>query len=243
MLINTVLAFIRELLPVFILLAIVLQLEVKRGWQLVAQAVTLGLVITFILSLLLARLTQWFDGNGLEMLFILLQLSTLAALLLLIASSRFKQHAVKLAIVAQVALAGINLLLFALTVSSTEAATEAVWLGAVLGLGIGCSIAVLLYQLLSELARLSQLVSGLMIALIGARQMSETVALLGQMDWLTLEHKLWDSSAILAEQTEVGVFFHAWFGYEATPDAIQACAWLVIFSLMLVIWFRRRSMR
>ena len=220
-----------------------LQLEVKRGWQLVAQAVTWGLVTTFILSLLLARLTQWFDGNGLEMLFILLQLSTLAALLLLIASLRFKQHAVKLAIVAQVALAGINLLLFALTVSSTEAATEAVWLGAVLGLGIGCSIAVLLYQLLSELARLSQLVSGLMIALIGARQMSETVALLGQMDWLTLEHKLWDSSAILAEQTEVGVFFHAWFGYEATPDVIQACAWLVIFSLMLVIWFRRRAMR
>ncbi|HSG52612.1 MAG TPA: hypothetical protein VLA40_10955, partial [Rheinheimera sp.] len=80
MLINTVLAFIRELLPVFILLAIVLQVEVKRGWQLVAQAVTLGLVTTFILSLLLARLTQWFDGNGLEMLFILLQLSTLAAL-------------------------------------------------------------------------------------------------------------------------------------------------------------------
>ena len=243
MLINTVLAFIRELLPVFILLAIVLQLEVKRGWQLVAQAVTVGLVTTFILSLLLARLTQWFDGNGLEMLFILLQLSTLTALLLLIASSRFKQHAVKLAIVAQVVLAGINLLLFALTVSSTEAATEAVWLGAVLGLGIGCSIAVLLYQLLSELARLSQLVSGLMIAFIGARQMSETVALLGQMDWLTLEHKLWDSSAILAEQTEVGVFFHAWFGYEATPDVIQACAWLVIFSLMLVIWFRRRAMR
>lgn len=239
MLINSVLAFIRELLPVFIMLAIVLQLELKRGWQLVAKAVTLGLIAIFILSLLLARLTQWFDGNGLELLFILLQLSTLTALLLLLVSSRFKQHAVKLAIFAQVVLAGINLLLFALTVSSTEAAAEAVWLGAVLGLGIGCSIAVLLYQMLSELARLSQLVSGLMIALIGARQISETVALLGQMDWLTLEHKLWDSSAILAEQTEVGVFFHAWFGYEATPDVIQACAWLVIFSLMLVIWFRR----
>lgn len=243
MLINTVLAFTRELLPVFILLAIVLQLPLQREWQLISQTFSLGIVTTFVLSPFLVGITQWFDGNGLEFLYIVLQLSTLAALFVLLVSPQFTRHAIAFAIGFQVVLAGINLLLFALTVSSTDAVTESVWLGAVLGLGIGCSIAVLLYQLLSEVARISHVVTGLMIALIGARQMSEIVALLGQMDWLTLEHKLWDSSAILAEQTEVGVFFHAWFGYEATPDVIQACAWFVIFSLMLVIWFRRRALR
>lgn len=239
MLINTVLAFTRELLPVFILLAIVLQLPLQREWQLMSQSFSLGIVTTFVMSPFLVGITQWFDGNGLEFLYIVLQLSTLAALFVLLVSIQFTRHAIAFAIGFQVVLAGINLLLFALTVSSTDAVTESVWLGAVLGLGIGCSIAVLLYQLLSEVARISQVFTGTMIALTGARQVSETVALLGQTDWLTLEHKLWDSGTLISEETEVGVFFHALFGYEATPDVFQAGAWLAIFLIMLVMWFRR----
>mgnify|MGYP006148815685 CR=1 FL=1 len=240
MLINTVLAFTRELLPVFILLALVLQLALKRPWPLLRQSLVIGIAVTFVLSTLLGRVTQWFDGNGLELLFMLLQLLTLLALFALLFDASFNRVAAAIAIGSQVVLAGINLMLFALTVSSNEPATEAIWLGAVLGLGIGCSIAVLLYQLLAELSRLSHVFIGLMMALTAARQSSEIIALLRQTDWLALEQKLWDSGVVLGEQTELGVFFHAWFGYEATPDVIQVSGWLLTFSFMLAMWCWRR---
>ncbi|MBU2113387.1 MAG: hypothetical protein KKE94_06385 [Gammaproteobacteria bacterium] len=240
MLINSVLAFTRELLPVFILIATVLQLPLNKPWRLLLQSTALGAIATLCFTPLLGNITQWFDGNGLELLFMLLQLVTLAALVLALYHRRLN-YLVTLAISAQMSLAGINLLLFVLTVSSAEKTSDAIWLGAVLGLGIGSSICVLLYQVLFELRRFCSVVIVLMLALTGARQTSEIIALLAQTDWLTLEQKLWDSSVLLHEQTEIGVFFHALFGYEATPDAFQLAGWLITLTFMLGIGSWRRA--
>ena len=80
-----------------------------------------------------------------------------------------------------------------------------------------------------------------MLALIGARQGIETVTLLGQIDMLPSGEALWDSSAVVSEHTEVGVFFQAWFGYEATPDMVQLSSWLMSFILILMLWQWRRG--
>ncbi len=167
MLINTVLVYIRELLPVLLLLATLLRLQHhSRRW--LWQSTLLTAVMLIVLPPWLGDITQLADGTGLEWLFILAHLSTLIALFILLAG-RMNSASV-LALCAQALLCGINLLLYGLTNIGTDNSTESFWLGAVLGVGIGASIAVIWYQLLAELQRVSQFVLGLMLALIGARQ-------------------------------------------------------------------------
>ncbi|WP_273024492.1 hypothetical protein [Rheinheimera sp.] len=238
MLINTVLVYIRELLPVLLLLATLLRLQHhSRRW--LWQSTFLTAVMLIVLPPWLGDITQLADGTGLEWLFILAHLSTLIALFILLAG-RMNSASV-LALCAQALLCGINLLLYGLTNIGTDNSTESFWLGAVLGVGIGASIAVIWYQLMAELQRVSQFVLGLMLALIGARQGIETVTLLGQIDMLPSGEALWDSSALVSEHTEVGVFFQAWFGYEATPDMVQLGSWLMSFILILMLWQWRRG--
>lgn len=240
MLINTVLVYIRELLPVLLLLATLLRLlQCCRRWLLHCAVFTLLMLI--FLPPGLGDITQLADGNGLELLFVTAHLTTLAALVLLCAYRQPHNYVAAVAVSAQMLLCGINLLLYGLTNIGAENSTESFWLGAVLGGGIGLSIAVIWYQLLAELQRFSQLVLGLMLALIAARQGIETITLLGQIDWLPSGKAIWDSSMIVSEQTEAGVFFQAWFGYEASPDLIQLGSWLVSLVLILTLWQWRRG--
>lgn len=238
MLINAVLVYIRELLPVLLLIAVLLQLQPKRQLQLLLYALLCSVVVMLLLAPWLSEITQLFDGNGLELMFAVAQLVTLCSLLILVLKPGNLFIAV-LAIVSQVVLCGVNLLLYSLT-STGESAVESLWLGAVLGVGIGISIAVLWYHLLAELERFGEAVLLLMLALIAARQSSEIALLLGQIDWLPSGPSLWDSSNFISEQAEVGVFFHAWFGYEATPDLTQLGSWLFTQALMFMLWWWRR---
>ncbi|MBU1312248.1 MAG: hypothetical protein KKE30_22205 [Gammaproteobacteria bacterium] len=239
MLINTVLVFTRDLLPLFILLPVLLQMPFgEKRWLLIRT----GLIATagmLLITPALTAITRLADGNGLELFFILLLTLLLLCLLLLSISWRYRTATTMLALALQTIICAINLVLFSLTSVGVAGATESLWLGAVLGLGICSSIAVLAYQLLAELKRFSSWCLGIMLALIAARQSSEAIGLLAQIDVIPQLTTLWDSSNLLAEQSELGVFFHAWFGYEATPDAIQLLTWAGTFILMLLIWQRQ----
>lgn len=240
MLINTVLVYIRELLPVLLLVATLLTLQ-HRNRHFLLRCALFTIPTLIFLSLWLRDIMQLAEGNGLELLFVSAHLLTLTALIILSAYRGQHSFVSVVAVCAQLLVCGINLLLYGLTNISSENSTESFWLGAVLGIGIGLSIAVIWYQLLAELQRFSQAVPGVMLALIGARLGIEMVTLLGQIDWLPSGKALWDSSAIISEQTEAGVFFQAWFGYEATPDAIQLSCWLVNIAVILMLWQWRRG--
>lgn len=238
MLINAVLVYTRELLPVLLLIAVLLQLQPKRQLSLLLYALLSSAALMLLVAPWLSVITQLFDGNGLELMFALAQLVTLCSLLILVLRPA-NQFIAVLAIVSQIMLCGVNLLLYSL-ISTGDSAVESLWLGAVLGLGIGISIAVLWYQLLQELERFGDGVLLLMLALIAARQASEIAVLLGQIDWLPSGQVLWDSSNFISEQAEIGVFFHAWFGYEATPDLTQLGSWLLTLAVMFMLWWWRR---
>ena len=52
--------------------------------------------------------------------------------------------------------------------------------------------------------------------------LSMQVAKLGlQIGWLDSGDALWDSSALVNEQSWFGQFLHALFGYDANPDRVQ----------------------
>ena len=240
MLINTVLVFTRDLLPLFILLSVLLQLSAGSKTWLLAKAMLVATALMLLITPALGSITRLVDGNGLELLFVLLLVLLLLCLLMLSVNRRYRASATLLALSLQIVICAINLVLFSLTSIGNDGATDSLWLGAVLGLGICSSISVLAYQLLAELSRFSHWWLGAMFALIAARQSSEAINLLTQTDVISQQNSLWDSSFLLAEQSELGVFFHAWFGYESTPDSIQLFGWAGTFILTLLLW-RRQS--
>lgn len=239
MLINTVLVFTRDLLPLFILLSVLLQLNTQSKTRLLAKAAFVASAVMLLITPVLGSITRLADGNGLELLFILLLSLLLLCLLLQTIHWRYRTVAIFAALSLQMLICAINLLLFSLTSVGIAGAAESLWLGAVLALGICSSIAVLAYQLLAELGRTSRWWLGVMLALLAARQGSEMINLLSQTDLITQQDSVWDSSSLLAEQSELGVFFHAWFGYEATPDSVQLAAWAGVVVLVLVLWRRQ----
>lgn len=239
MLINTVLVFTRDLLPLFILLSVLLQLNTQSKTRLLAKAAFVASAVMLLITPVLGSITRLAEGNGLELLFVLLLSLLLLCLLLQTIHWRYRTVAIFAALSLQMLICAINLLLFSLTSVGIAGAAESLWLGAVLALGICSSIAVLAYQLLAELGRISRWWLGVMLALLAARQGSEVINLLSQTDLLTQQDSVWDSSSLLAEQSELGVFFHAWFGYEATPDSVQLAAWAGVVVLVLVLWRRQ----
>jgi high-affinity iron transporter len=239
MLINTVLVFTRDLLPLFILLSVLLQLNTQSKTRLLAKAAFVASAVMLLITPVLGSITRLAEGNGLELLFVLLLSLLLLCLLLQTIHWRYRTVTIFAALSLQMLICAINLLLFSLTSVGIAGAAESLWLGAVLALGICSSIAVLAYQLLAELGRISRWWLGVMLALLAARQGSEVINLLSQTDLITQQDSVWDSSSLLAEQSELGVFFHAWFGYEATPDIVQLAAWAGVFVLVLVLWRRQ----
>ncbi|MDP5144496.1 hypothetical protein [Rheinheimera baltica] len=240
MLINAVLVYTRELLPVLLLVALILRIQRSGKRKLLLQSAAMSLLLMLLLAPWLGDITQLAEGNGLELLFVAAHGLTLLALMLFAGAAKWHRSAAIIALSAQAVLCGINLLLYGLTSHGSHEATESIWLGATLGVGIGLSIAVLWYQLLAELDRFGFFVLALMTGFIAARQSSAIVALLGQIDWVSSGQVIWDSGQLINEQSEVGVFIQAWFGYEATPDALQLSCWILTLVLMTILWQWRR---
>src|SRR5690606_7165635 len=71
-----------------------------------------------------------------------------------------------------------------------------------------------------------------LIALFGGNMLSQAALMLIQSDWLPGGAILWDSSALLPEDSLAGQLFYALVGYEATPSLTQAIAYFGGFTLL-----------
>ena len=107
-----------------------------------------------------------------------------------------------------------------------------------MGIGIGLSVAVLLYYIVLEAQRYWRWSLMLLLALLGARQISMAVAILIQSDVIASGSVLWDSQHLINEQSEYGYFLNALLGYEATPSLSLLVA-MILSLLMLLVLGRR----
>lgn len=238
MLINTVMVFTRELLPILLLLSALMHRV--RGhmpyFLLFATAAGLGLLLAF--TPFLASLAALADGNGLEFLFALCHATTLLSLILSLVH-RWKLFFSVVSVTAMTLLCGVNLVIYGLGADTRGVGSEGFWLGIVLATGIGLSIAVLWYQLLAEVYRLWASVLGLVMAMMAARQSSELYKLFQQLDWIESVSPVWNSASLLREQSEIGVFLQALLGYEASPAPLQLLIWAM--TLVAVMLLARRK--
>jgi high-affinity iron transporter len=129
----------------------------------------------------------------------------------------------------------VVLFLFGIAAAS-DSAPLAMATGGAAGLALACAMSWLLYRglVIIPLHRLFQVTNGL-IALLAAGMAGQAAAVLHSADLLPGwgEH-LWNTSAILGDDSFLGRSLHALVGYSARPSGIQFAAWLATLTVLVV---------
>lgn len=232
MLINTVLMFLRELLPLCLLLATLLVWHRNVWRHFVLYFAFPSVLMLSLISLQMVWISEQMDGLGLELLYSFLYLSCFVLLCLAALQVRWALLSSALAAASLFSISGSNLLLYIWLPTQAENTPADLLLGSALGVGIGASIAVLWYYLLTELKQWRSSSFAVLLSLSGARQVLMASALLIQSDWLVAGPGLWHTEEWLSEQSELGFFLQALMGYEATPSLSQLLLYLLCFVVL-----------
>lgn len=113
--------------------------------------------------------------------------------------------------------------------------------GSLLGAGIGFSVGALFYYLLLSLPRpWALLTTCVLLTLVVGGMCLQAAQLLTQAGWLPAQLPLWDSSALVAEDSVAGQMLYTLVGYEATPTALEAAVYIAgIAAVGLLLLFVR----
>lgn len=126
----------------------------------------------------------------------------------------------------------VVLFLYGIAVSSNEGPVPLL-VGGVAGLALGALVSWLLYRglIIIPMRHLFSVTNGL-VALLAAGMAGQAAAVLANLDLIpTWGDAVWDSSAVLAEDSMVGRALHALVGYSERPFGIQ----LVAYAATLVV--------
>ena len=261
MLINTIILFFRDALPIFvlstILLSILQQQGVKHHWYYLA--LLMSIVLSLVLLNTVNELSHVLDDTGREWfyagsytfcyflsLFILSQQIKLNSPKTLRSQAMLRFYAVMLVVIVMT-LNGANFLIYITGFWSQNNASDVLITGVILGVGICASIAVLLYFFMTFIDRYFRLFRETMLIFFSAGLLMKATNLLIQIDALPSDNFLWDSNHVILENSEVGQLVTAFFGYDATPTLLQLLLYIlaivVAFSLILVRVFIINSMQ
>jgi high-affinity iron transporter len=129
------------------------------------------------------------------------------------------------------------LFLFAIGESSTPLATG---IGAVVGLAISISLGVAIYMG-SRRLNLRQFftVTGILLIVFAAGLLAHATHEFQEAGLLpqTVEH-LWNTNAIVSEDSHFGKFLTALFGYNGDPSALEVGVWFVYLTMTLGVFLR-----
>lgn len=234
MLINTVILFLRDALPVFVLIAIVLSF-----WHQTARAIAIGCVLGVIVTVLIVMqrntISEYFEGAGYELLKCLtLFVAFILSACILGTRRAFQQpipHGLVIWLITFTVIPhSVDFSVFLVGFWSQKDAITPMLLGTFLGGGICASVAILLNLLLGSVKQ--RLLPLLVFALFATGQVSSCVLLLQQIDWLGDPGAVWNFPFI-SDESEYGHLLKALMGYEAAPSIIYLSVYA--FSLLLLI--------
>lgn len=139
---------------------------------------------------------------------------------------------------------GSEIVLFVYGIAQSQGTGAAgVAAGGLVGLAGGAALGAALYLgLVTIPMRHLFAVTGVIILLLAAGMASQGVAFLVQADLVpSLGGQVWDTSALVSEQSFAGQCLHALVGYVARPDGIQLVAYLATLAVIggLMRWFGR----
>ncbi len=261
MLINTIILFLQDALPIFIIYALLLlrttyflienedgnSQNVKHNtWLLSFFASGLvAILFVFILIENMSAIGESFSYTGVELLFssgyILVYLSIVGLFIndINIKNHRNNYFSLVLSFVLLTFIITLNGASFVIYFTSYWAQAEqfeSLSVGVILGAGICISIAILFYFILFYLNdNIYPYISLGFLLFFGVGQLIKVSHLLEQVDILSSSKILWNSNDFLAENSEVGQLFSVLFGYDATPSIIQLSLYFLAVLLPFLI--------
>jgi len=116
-----------------------------------------------------------------------------------------------------------------------------------IGLSVGVSAGVIgYYALVTQKPFVAKAFQAVLLVLIGTGMAMQAIQLLIQVDWISVNEPVWDSSWLVAEASATGQVLYAVFGYEATPSMIEIILYfismaMILGSVMLLNFFTKNS--
>jgi high-affinity iron transporter len=238
MLINTVILFLRDALPIFVLLGLLLA-QVSMSKTILVSALLVGFLCSLVFIQQVDSLGMLFDGAGLEItlwvLHVLLYINVLWLGYALLGKRVGRCSPIWpsacLIIIIMIA-KGSNFLLYFNGFLNQIDALQSMSLGTLLGLGICLSLAILLFFFMQGLKfRFGDIAPWLVLLVFASGQLMNSLHLLVQVDLLHSSASIWDSQWLIDDESEYGHLFNVLFGYVAAPNAIQ----IGVFSSAIVL--------
>ena len=249
MLINTVILFLRDVLPLFVLLSLLfVLLPMRKPWLLFATLLSLFACLFFINQI--DYVSEKFDGAGMELFFLSCHLLVYLCVWFVgylhikdpLQSSSHWAFAMSTLLIFTFLINGTNFLVYFNGFWSQANAPQAILLGTLLGLGICLSISILLHFILLWLAQTCGRGSVILALLIYASgQLTGSLTLLVQIDWLEYSQPLWDLNEIISDQSELGHFLNVLIGYKASPSVHQLSLYILALTLPLLVYWQLRK--
>ncbi len=256
MLLNSVVLILREVLEAAMLISVLLALSLKLqcGLRWFWWSAPLAMLGTLIAASNLDTITDALDGAGQEVVNAVLQILVycLSVGVVWLSAGTYRSRIQSRALATFMAIAvacamireGSEIVVYISGFAAVEEYRSAVYAGSVIGAGIGLSSGVLMYSALRALRDDLVIKACLvLICIIGAGMVMQSTILLEQVDWLPSAPALWDSSAIISEQSIAGELMYAVFGYESTPGSLQVMIYAASIAIMLVTYFLARALR
>jgi len=247
MLINTILLFLNNALPVFIMTSLLLRYfslndadNVNTKWLLLGFSLTV--IASFILSNNLENLSLMLDDKGTELFLsfgaIIVYLSIVG---LFILSNVHRYTAIKKFLALFIffiigSFNGAHFIIYLISYWTQAKQDDTLLIGITLGGGICLSISILFYFLLRSMdKRIYNQTSCYFLLFFGVGQLMQAIMLLQQVDILSSSQPIWDSGAFIAEESGLGQLLTVLFGYETTPSILQLISYIAALTLPVML--------
>ncbi len=242
---DSVIIVLRETLEASLLVSFLFVysniVRVRKLWMI--WSILIGSLISLLLAIKMSEISEWFDGAGQEILFVIVLISLAILILisnLLIISStkkaivhRWHMLLYSLVIIIAMTMEGAEVIIYFESVFMNAERLSSNVLGGVLGLGVGISVGAVNYYFLAQLKQLSLTLCFVMLTLVSAGMVSQAISYLMQAGLVEDSYPVWDTSFLISEPSLLGQLLYALIGYEATPTHNQ----VVFYSLFIVVPF------
>lgn len=252
MLLTSVIIVIREVLEaallVSILMSLCFKLDIARTWF--KWGVLGGVVGSIGLGSQMGFISNLFGGIGQEIVDAGLQIFIYICLLYICVEfiNHYYQRqplrgtlrfVLAVIIVCAMSREGSEIYIYLSAFQSLPHASVSLYSGSIIGLGIGLSCCALFYYFLLSFSLVRTLSLGcVLLTVVASGMLLQAGKMLIQADILS-DGQLWDSSALLSEESLSGQLLYALAGYEATPAPAQLVLYLFGAACMAAVMLLR----
>ena len=256
MIINTIILFLRDLLPIFILFGY-LHVFIKRqrlAFSYLSPALFLGVISSLLFFTIVPQVSEFFDGTGIERAYVALLVISYCGLFFINAASS-KNLFTSLKSKSLILIAASTFIIFKASAFliffdvyfQQQGNSINILIGCIIGLGICASFTTLFTFILTELLESNKtIIINICWALFLAGQLSQITIYLSQVDLINIGPAVIDFSAYIKDQSEYGHVLKALIGFEESPSKLFIFIYSFAFALpflaqMFITILQRRN--